>query len=69
VRLSQGDRGTRTYADVEFPVDVAEGLKRLGHTLSEPGNMGAVQGVAIDPELGTLSAGADPRRDGHPLAY
>jgi gamma-glutamyltranspeptidase/glutathione hydrolase len=69
VIVSQGERGTRTYADVEFPVDVAEGLKRLGHTLSEPGNMGAVQGVAIDPEMGTLSAGADPRRDGHPLAY
>lgn len=58
-----------TYLEAGFPEKVAAGLRALGHHLSPPGNLGAVQGVYIDPQTGALVGGADPRRDGHPLAW
>lgn len=59
----------QTYTDPGYPQKVIDGLKALGHKLSEPGNAGAVQGVYIDPETGMLAGGSDPRRDGHPVAW
>jgi gamma-glutamyltranspeptidase len=44
-------------------------LKALGHRLTNPGNAGAVQGVYVDTESGTLAGASDPRRDGHPIAF
>ena len=59
----------RVYLDAGFPDDVALKLSTMGHHLVPPGNAGAVQGVYVDPETGTFAGGADPRRDGHPIAW
>jgi gamma-glutamyltranspeptidase/glutathione hydrolase len=59
----------QAYLDLGFPEKVAAGLRSLGHQLSKPGNAGAVQGVYVHPETGTLAGGADPRRDGHAIAW
>jgi gamma-glutamyltranspeptidase/glutathione hydrolase len=59
----------QVYLDRGFPEKVAVGLRSLGHHLTQPGNAGAVQGVYVDPETGTLAGGADPRRDGHAIAW
>jgi len=58
-----------TYLDPSFPQKTRAALEALGHRLARPGNAGGVQGVAIDQESGALSGGADPRRDGHALAF
>ena len=60
---------SQTYLEAGFPEAVYAGLRDLGHTLGRPGNAGGVQGVYSDPRTGTLAAGADPRRDGHALAW
>ena len=59
----------QVYLDPGFPEKAAAGLRSLGHELSKPGNAGAVQGVYVHPETGTLAGGADPRRDGHAIAW
>jgi gamma-glutamyltranspeptidase/glutathione hydrolase len=59
----------QVYLDLGFPAKAATGLRSLGHRLSKPGNAGAVQGVYVHPETGTLAGGADPRRDGHAIAW
>ncbi len=59
----------QTYLEAGFPEAARAGLARLGHRLAPPGNAGGVQGVAVDPETGALSGGADPRRDGHAMAW
>ena len=61
--------GALTYLEAGFPDGVASGLRSRGHQLSPPGNLGAVQGVYIDPSTGALAGGSDPRRDGHPVAW
>jgi gamma-glutamyltranspeptidase / glutathione hydrolase len=58
-----------TYVEPGFPRNVADELKALGHRLTNPGNAGAVQGVYVDTESGTLAGASDPRRDGHPIAF
>ncbi len=60
---------SHTYLEAGFPENVYAELGALGHTLVPPGNAGGVQGVYVDPETGTLAGGADPRRDGHALAW
>lgn len=62
-------KDVRVYLDAGFPDDVAVKLAALGHHLVPPGNAGAVQGVYVDPENGTFAGGADPRRDGHAIAW
>ena len=59
----------QTYGDAGYPEATLDGLRTLGHTLTTPGNAGAVQGVYIHPETGAMSGGSDPRRDGHALAW
>lgn len=60
---------SQTYTDPNYPAATLAGLRTLGHVFSEPGNAGAVQGVGVHPTAGTLCAGSDPRRDGHPIAF
>lgn len=60
---------SQTYTDPNYPEKTLGGLRALGHTFSDPGNAGAVQGVGVHPETGALCAGSDPRRDGHPIAF
>ena len=59
----------QTYLEQGFPQDVYAQLRSLGHHLTKPGNAGAVQGVYVDPETGSLAGGADPRRDGHAISW
>jgi gamma-glutamyltranspeptidase/glutathione hydrolase len=65
----------RTLVDVEgrIPADVVDGLRARGH---EPrvlddwtAQVGGGHGVAIDPESGLLTGGADPRRDGAAIGW
>ena len=58
-----------TYLEGGFPPEVYGELADRGHYLSEPGNMGGVQGVYRDAETGALAGGSDPRRDGHAIAW
>jgi gamma-glutamyltranspeptidase/glutathione hydrolase len=60
---------SQTYLELGFPANVFDELRAMGHNLVPPGNAGGVQGVYIDPETGSLAAGADPRRDGHALTW
>ncbi|MBI1792394.1 MAG: gamma-glutamyltransferase, partial [Acidobacteria bacterium] len=57
------------YTEAGFPEKTRSELAAMGHRLVAPGNGGGVQGVAIDPESGAFSAGSDPRRDGHAMAW
>jgi gamma-glutamyltranspeptidase / glutathione hydrolase len=69
----------RTMTGTELPIEsriddqVVEELRRRGHDvqLLDPWTpfVGGGQGILIDPDSGTFSAGADPRRDGYALAY
>ncbi|MBI3978298.1 MAG: gamma-glutamyltransferase [Chloroflexi bacterium] len=65
----------RTIVDVEgrIPVAVRAGLERLGHQINVLPDfnlrVGGGHGVAVDADTGTLSGGADPRRDGVALAF
>ena len=59
----------QTYLEKGFPEKVYAELQALGHKLDEPGNLGAVQAIYIDAESGALAGGADPRRDGHAIAW
>ena len=60
---------SHTYLEAGFPENVYAELGALGHTLVPPGNAGGVQGVYTDLETEALAGGADPRRDGHALAW
>ncbi|WP_439815200.1 gamma-glutamyltransferase [Zavarzinia sp. CC-PAN008] len=52
------------------PAATAEALAALGHRTARSAEpMGGGQGIVIDWEAGTLSAGSDPRKDGCALAY
>ena len=65
----------RTLVDVEarIPAEAIEGLRARGHepnVLAEwTAAVGGGHGVAIDPESGLLTGGADPRRDGAALGW
>ena len=54
----------------QIPEATREGLRRLGHTVTEIGacGIGAVV-TRRDPDTGVMSAGADPRRPTYALAY
>ncbi|MGE3909603.1 MAG: gamma-glutamyltransferase, partial [Chloroflexota bacterium] len=65
----------RTLVDVEgrLPDETLDGLRALGHELRIlapfTNAVGGGHGVAIDPESGLLTGGADPRRDGASLGW
>lgn len=53
--------------------EVIEGLGARGHAVSLMPEftmaVGGAQGIMIDPESGTFSGGADPRRDGYAIGW
>jgi gamma-glutamyltranspeptidase/glutathione hydrolase len=65
----------RTIVDAEsrIPTDVRDELIERGHEirLLEPftWKVGGGHGIAINPESGVLTGGADPRRDGQAVAF
>jgi len=67
-RVPIGNEAT-TYLEQGFPAATLQGLLARGHRLTPPGNAGGVQAVAVDAESGALMGGADPRRDGHAIAW
>ncbi len=65
----------RTRVDVEdrIPAEALDGLRARGHELNVlaafTSAVGGGHGVAIDPESGLLTGGADPRRDGASIGW
>jgi gamma-glutamyltranspeptidase/glutathione hydrolase len=65
----------RTMVDAEsrIPDAALGGLRARGHELNVVGDwtaqVGGGHGVAIDPESGLLTGGADPRRDGAAIGW
>ena len=47
-----------------FPGTTLAALRGLGHPVGNPGRIGSVQAVVVDPRTGEQFGGADPRRDG-----
>jgi gamma-glutamyltranspeptidase/glutathione hydrolase len=65
----------RTLVDAEARIsaDTLDGLRARGHDMNVldqwTWKVGGGHGVAIDPESGVLTGGADPRRDGASVAF
>jgi gamma-glutamyltranspeptidase/glutathione hydrolase len=65
----------RTLLDAEarIPANTIEGLRARGHEVRVEApwtwKVGGGHGVAIDPDSGILTGGADPRRDGVSVAF
>ena len=57
----------RMTVEGRMPADTISGLKSKGHDIETLNDwspmMGALSGIVVDWEAGTLNAGADPRRD------
>jgi gamma-glutamyltranspeptidase / glutathione hydrolase len=53
--------------------DILDGLAERGHLIERLPDfsmaVGGAQGIMIDPENGTFSGGADPRRDGYAVGW
>jgi gamma-glutamyltranspeptidase/glutathione hydrolase len=64
---------TLVDAEARIPADTIEGLRARGHEINVldrwTWKVGGGHGVAIDPESGVLTGGADPRRDGVSVAF
>ena len=71
--MSEDDAGLTMQIEARVPEDVRAALMERGHLLEVQENwtaaVGGMQGVRIDPENGTLSGGADPRRDGYAIGW
>ena len=55
-----------------FPEQVRDGLREKGHSLNVLGKWdgpGSEVMIQVDPDTGTLSGGADPRRDGYAIGW
>jgi gamma-glutamyltranspeptidase/glutathione hydrolase len=63
----------KVIAEGRIPADVVAGLGARGHLVERLPDFsmafGGAQGVMIDPDNGTFTGGADPRRDGYALGY
>jgi gamma-glutamyltranspeptidase/glutathione hydrolase len=59
-------------AEERVAAEIRAGLAARGHDVNVIDDwswvVGGGQGIAREPETGTLMAGADPRRDGYALA-
>lgn len=63
-RFSQVSPAGRVFRERGIPAATIEALRRLGHEFAEPRDIGAVQGIALDPGTGLRFGAADRRRDG-----
>ncbi len=62
--------GTDLRLEKEFPEKVRTALAANGHRLLDPrGSFGMLNGIMIYPRTGVLSAGEDPRREGHAAGW
>jgi gamma-glutamyltranspeptidase / glutathione hydrolase len=65
----------RTLVDAESRIsaETLDSLRARGHEVNElegwTWKVGGGHGVAIDPDTGVLTGGADPRRDGISVAF
>ena len=63
----------RAMAEGRIPADVIAGLNARGHLMERIPDfsmaVGGAQGILIDPDNGSFSGGADPRRDGYALGW
>jgi gamma-glutamyltranspeptidase/glutathione hydrolase len=61
--------GARVQAESRIAPEVLAELTRRGHAVESPVPwtmaVGGMQGIAINPETGALTGGADPRREGY----
>ncbi|WP_298233513.1 gamma-glutamyltransferase [uncultured Azohydromonas sp.] len=62
-RLSVTSAGSSVTVEAALPPATVDGLRALGYGVSV-GEIGAVQGVGIDPKTGRYYGGADTRREG-----
>jgi gamma-glutamyltranspeptidase/glutathione hydrolase len=64
---------TRVDVEARIPAASLDGLRARGHDLHVlddwTAQVGGGHGVAIDPESGVLTGGADPRRDGAAIGW
>jgi gamma-glutamyltranspeptidase/glutathione hydrolase len=64
---------TRVDVESRIPAESREGLRARGHDLNVlddwTAQVGGGHGVAIDPESGVMTGGADPRRDGAAIGW
>ncbi len=64
-RFHQQWRPDRLLLEGAFPADVVEGLRGRGQRVEVVDELGTgVEAIAVDPETGLRTGGADPRRDG-----
>jgi gamma-glutamyltranspeptidase/glutathione hydrolase len=64
-RFHQQWRPDRLLLEGAFPADVVEGLRRRGQPVEVVDEiLTGVEAIAVDPETGLRTGGADPRRDG-----
>jgi gamma-glutamyltranspeptidase/glutathione hydrolase len=65
--------GARIIAEGRIDDDVLAGLAARGHLVEKLPDFsmafGGAQGIMIDPDEGTFTGGADPRRDGYALGW
>jgi len=62
--------GTDLVLERGFPEKTQAALTALGHRLTEPSErLGMLNAIKIYPRSGTLSGGADPRREGQAAAW
>lgn len=64
--------GRRVQAESRIAPEVLTELAARGHAVEAPAPWtmaaGGMQGIALDPETGVLTGGADPRREGYVVA-
>jgi gamma-glutamyltranspeptidase/glutathione hydrolase len=64
-RFHQQWRPNQLLLESAFPADVVEALRRRGQPVEVVDEISTgVEAIAVDPETGLRSGGADPRRDG-----
>ena len=63
----------RAMVEGRIPATVRDGLSQRGHLVDVLPDwsmaFGGAQGLMVDPENGTFTGGADPRRDGYALGW
>jgi gamma-glutamyltranspeptidase/glutathione hydrolase len=64
---------SRVIVEGRIPPDVREGLAARGHLIDVQPDwsmaFGGAQGIMVDPDNGTFTGGADPRRDGYAVGW